>query len=243
MTRLQGAEFVRGHVPRIAVLALCAWSVAAVAEAGQTEPAPPGPQSGQADPQSRGAVAGEPTGFEVDFRIGTIRPLEAEIGPVLVGGRIAVYPWAGDTARRFSIQFVGDYVYRGDDEAFDAALGSWTKVTDHYFTLSPALGVDLVRTEHVTLEVRGGPTVVGEERTFSLEREFVDFDNSEEFENVCDLTAFRDRCESAYDFSGHVALGLRVRPKPGSAVFFGVDYTWLTSDQHQIVGTVGLAIR
>jgi hypothetical protein len=183
----------------------------------------------------------QPPPLEVDVRVGTITPLEAEIGPVSVGARLAAYPWRGNAASRFSVQFVGDYVYVADEEIFDPELRSGTKFTDHFFTLSPAIGVDLVRTSRVNLEVRVGGTVLGERTTFSLEG---DIDNDfEQFENVCGLTAFRDRCDSEYDFSTHLAVGFRVLRKPGSPLFFGVDYTWLTLGQHQVVGTIGVAFN
>jgi opacity protein-like surface antigen len=59
-----------------------------------------------------------------------------------------------------------------------------------------------------------------------------------DFENVCGLTAFQDRCEDRWRTTLGIGAGARWHVRP--SFYVGVDYTWLSYGRHVLVGTVGL---
>ena len=217
------------------IAAMCLWvSLAAASPAAQTLALP-----ARAASQAPSAANPIPVAAEVDLRIGNWWPLVAEQTLPTVGGRLAIYPWPRSAARRLSVQVIGDYRQLSRTEDFDFDLGSGFVFTQHLFQVTPALGVDLVQTPRVAVDVRAGLAIVGRRTTFALETDF-DPDDGDNFENVCRFTAFRDYCDSDYEASGAVGVGLRVRPFRTPSLYVGLDYTRLFGpEDHILVGAVG----
>jgi hypothetical protein len=166
-----------------------------------------------------------------------------------VGGRFG-YNFAGLLGGRLGLHVLGDYALRlGSIQYTEAGLGLVSR-EGHWFVLTPAIAVDLLKTSRVVAGVRAGPSLVAELTTFGLQRSspsctvliggVVSCEGP--FENVCDLKAFEDRCNERYRAA--LALGGGMRWHPGrSPLYFGVDYTWLTIHRNVLVGTIGLATR
>jgi len=192
---------------------------------------------------SRSPTAPLPVAAEVDLRIGNWWPLVADQSLPTFGGRFAIYPWPRSAARRLSIQIISDYRQLSRTEDYDFNLGSGFVFTQHLFHVTPAMGVDVVQTRHVSLDVRAGLAIIGRRTTFALETDF-DQDDGDNFENVCRFAAFRDYCDSDYETSGAVGVGLRVRPFQIRSLHIGVDYTRLFGPKdHVLVGSVGWRVE
>ena len=115
---------------------------------------------------------------------------------------------------------------------------------------TPDISVDLVKTSRIVAGARVGPSIVGELTTFLLERSSSSCTSSGgvvscegPFENVCDLTAFEDRCAERYRAALALGGAVRWHPHRSWPLYVGVDYTWLTIDRNVLVGTIGLATR
>lgn len=158
-----------------------------------------------------------------------------------VGGRLAVY-FTDRLDGRVKFQITGQYAELGSFEYFDAVLSSRARTEGHWFALTPALGVDLLRMGRVTVDAHAGPSLVTEMTMFLLERTHPDEDGND-FENVCDLAAFERNCSDSY--RGVAALGISGRGfiRRGGSWYLGVDYTWLSHGRHVLVGTIGWQIR
>jgi hypothetical protein len=182
-----------------------------------------------------------PIVVEADLRIGNWWPILADQTLPTVGGRVAIYPSRRSAARRLSLQLIGDYRQLSRTEDYDFDLDSGYAFTQHLFNVMPSVGVDLVRTRLVAVDVRAGLAIIGRRSTFALERggRFDDDD----YENVCRFQAFRDYCDSNYDTSGVMGAGLRVSPFGSRSIYLGVDYTRLFGpDDNVLVGSVGLRV-
>ena len=94
----------------------------------------------------------------------------------------------------------------------------------------------------MTLEARAGPAILVDLTTYLLQRHDPDFDESE-FDNVCDLVAFNDRCSDRTRFGGALGFGARWIVKPSWQLFVGFDYTRLTTGRNVLVATVGRDMR
>jgi hypothetical protein len=158
-----------------------------------------------------------------------------------VGGRLAVYFTDHGPGRRLNLQIAGQYAEIGSFEYFDVFLRSRARTEGHWFAVTPALGVDLLRVGRITVTAHAGPSLVGEMTTFLLERTHPDEDG--DFENVCDLSAFERNCSDSY--RGVAALGISGRGvvRRGGSWYVGIDYTWLSHERHVLVGTIGWQIR
>jgi hypothetical protein len=158
-----------------------------------------------------------------------------------VGGRLAVYFTDRGPGRRLNLQITGQYAEIGSFEYFDLFLRSRARTEGHWFAVTPALGVDLLRVGRMTVTAHAGPSLVGEMTTFLLERTHPDEDG--DFENVCDLSAFERNCSDSY--RGVAALGISGRGvvRRGGSWYLGIDYTWLSHERHVLVGTIGWQIR
>jgi hypothetical protein len=158
-----------------------------------------------------------------------------------VGGRLAVYFTDRGPGRRLNLQIAGQYAEIGSFEYFDVFLRSRARTEGHWFAVTPALGVDLLRVGRITVTAHAGPSLVGEMTTFLLERTHPDEDG--DFENVCDLSAFERNCSDSY--RGVAALGISGRGvvRRGGSWYVGIDYTWLSHERHVLVGTIGWQIR
>ena len=158
-----------------------------------------------------------------------------------VGGRLAWYLGAGALGRRTKLQVTGQYAEIGSVEYLDVTLGSLARTEGHWFALTPALGVDLIRTSRITVDAHAGPSLVSETTTFLLER--AHHDEEGDFENVCDLSAFENRCSDRYRGVAALGVGAKAIVRRGGSWYLGVDYTWLSHDRHVFVGTIGWLVR
>jgi hypothetical protein len=190
----------------------------------------------------RGQAPPAPIVGEADLRIGGIWPTEAEQSLPSFGGRLALWPWltpGGDT-RRINIQVIGDFRRLDRIEQYDVDAGGPTVTKRNLFLLGPAVGVDLLRSSHLQVDARAGGSLVAESRSFGYDIPGGDFTG---VNNLCAFEFFRDRCGIDWGFAGVLGLGVRVVPIADGRLYFGVDYGWLTRNQHQMAGTVGIRLR
>ena len=159
-----------------------------------------------------------------------------------IGGRLALYFTDRGPGRRLSLQIAGQYAEIGSFEYFDIFLRSRARTEGHWFAVTPALGVDLLRVGRITVTAHAGPSLVGEMTTFLLERTHPD-ENGSDFENVCDLSAFERSCSDSYRGVAALGIGGRGFVRQGGSWYLGFDYTWLSHDRHVLVGTIGWQIR
>ena len=165
-----------------------------------------------------------------------------------VGGRFG-YNFAAPLGGRLGLHLLGDYAQLGSTEYTEAGLGL-VRREGHWFVFTPAISVDLVKTSRIVAGARVGPSIVGELTTFLLERSSSSCTSvggtvscEGPFENVCDLTAFEDRCAERYRAALALGGSVRWHPHRSWPLYVGVDYTWLTIDRNVLVGTIGLATR
>ena len=193
------------------------------------------------------AVAQGPQGFDkqaaratLDLRVGALWPgREAVFAPAgtrfSIGGRIAPYLGREGVAHRFSIPVGFDYVHISRYDYFDPGLGSDARFREQYLLINPGLGFDVVQTPRVDLMLRYGAAAVGNLTTFELPNIY------DEWEDVCHLSAFEGYCPSDWNFFGNAGASLRLFPKEGFPLYFGVDYTRYAGLKNQLVGTIGFA--
>jgi hypothetical protein len=147
--------------------------------------------------------------------------------------------------RRLNLQFAFDYAPLGSSEYIDPELGSRVKREGHWYALTPAIAFDVVKTPRFFVDIHAGPSIVGEYRTFLLERSNPSCSYTPglgttcegDFENVCGLSAFQNRCDDRWRTVMAVGAGARWYVRP--SWYVGVDYTWLSCGQHVLAGTVG----
>jgi hypothetical protein len=209
------------------------------------------------------AVAQPPTsaskaGAAFELRLGALWPqpplvLDRDNGnpstsSFAAGGRFG-YNFAEPLGGRLGLHLIGDYAALGSMEYREAELGLVQR-EGHWFVFTPSISIDVVKTSRIVASARAGPSVVGELTTFLLERSDPSCSYSGgvyscegEFDNVCDLTAFEDRCAEHYRAALSLGGGVRWYPHRAWPLYFGVDYTWLSPDQNVLVGTIGLWTR
>jgi hypothetical protein len=199
-----------------------------------------------------GAVKDDGVPLVMELRVGALWPRS----PVIVepddddpsttrpavGGRLGLYFGNGTLERRLSLQIAVDWAELGSIEFVDEALGSGARTEGHWFAVVPALGIDVVRRPRMSLDVRAGPAILVDLTTFLLQRHDPDFDESD-FDNVCDLVAFKDRCSERIRAGGAVGFGARYVVKPSWKLFVGFDYTRFTVGRNVLVATVGRDTR
>jgi len=165
-----------------------------------------------------------------------------------IGGRFG-YNFARPLGGRLGLHLIGDYASLGSAESTEAELGL-VRREGHWFVLTPAISVDLLKTSRVVASARAGPSVIGELTTFLLERSDPSctvtagvYSCEGDFDNVCDLTAFEARCTDHYRAALALGGGIRWHPHRRWPLYFGIDYSWLSPDQNVLVGTIGLWTR
>lgn len=165
-----------------------------------------------------------------------------------IGGRFG-YNFARPLGGRLGLHLIGDYAGLGSAESTEAELGL-VRREGHWFVLTPAVSVDLLKTSRVVASARAGPSVIGELTTFLLERSDPSctvtagvYSCEGDFDNVCDLTAFEARCTDHYRAALALGGGIRWHPHRRWPLYFGIDYSWLSPDQNVLVGTIGLWTR
>lgn len=174
----------------------------------------------------------------IDARIGALwtgetlddRPEETLFA---VGGQLSFYPVDGPLARRFSIQISGDVAGLEDERFHDPVLGD-AETYRYVFIVSPAVAFDVIQSPRSLVAVWVGGSVIGDETTFSLRRA-----DSDEYQSVCDLAAFEQRCPSDYDGALHAGVGLRLLRSRNGHLTFGTAYTWDSGGRHRLAGTIG----
>lgn len=188
-----------------------------------------------------------PPGFDkqsarmtLDFRVGALWPgREATFASAntrfSLGARFAPYLGRGRVTHRLSLQFGIDYIPVSKYEYFDDFLQSDVRYREEILVLNPALGFDVVQTPHVDLVVRYGGAAMANRTRLELP------DIYGQFEDVCHLQAFEGACPSRWNFVGNAVTSLRLFPKDGLPLYFGVDYTRYAAYKNQLVGTVGFA--
>lgn len=206
--------------------------------------AAPTAAAAQPDPSTTGR--GEP--FLIELRVGALWPhpplildpgdLDTSTSRAAAGGRVSFYFGQGRVERRLSLQVAVDWADLGSLEFFDPVLRSGARAEGHWVSIVPALGLDVVRTRRMSMDVRAGPAILVNLTTFLLQRHDPDFDEGE-FDNVCDLVAFNDRCTERVRGGAAAGIGARWIVKPSWKLFAGIDYTRLTTGQNVLVGTVG----
>jgi hypothetical protein len=155
-----------------------------------------------------------------------------------LGGRLSLYFSDHGVPGRLKFQITGQYAELGSVEYFDVGLRSRARTEGHWFAVTPALGIDVLRMGRLTIDAHAGPSLVGEMTTFLLERTHPDEDGNE-FENVCNLTAFENNCPDSYRGVAALGLGGRGFIRRGGSWYLGLDYTWLSHGRHVVVGMIG----
>jgi len=215
--------------------------------AAQTSPPAPGP-----------APAGPTISGLAELRLGGLWPQpplvsDPTAGPAssssfVAGGQFG-FNFPQPLGGRVGLHFLVDYASLGGSEYTDDLLGL-VRREGHWFVFTPAISLDLVRSSRLSLGIRTGPSIVGEITTFLLERAqpsctYTGTYSSCEgpFDNVCDLSAFEDRCTERY--RGALALGAAVRWHPHATwpLHVGLDYTWLSYGRRVVVATIGVSTR
>ncbi|HVH29593.1 MAG TPA: hypothetical protein VM818_22750 [Vicinamibacterales bacterium] len=189
--------------------------------------------------------------WRVEFRVGSAIP--PDTGPdgggnAIGGGLIAIPLGKSGPWRLFSAQFAADNAELGRTIFVDPVFGRAAS-TEQLILLTPRLGITAMRTSRFIVDTYIGGGWLITNTSFALESTpdtnagvnpaFPAGGGGDDFENVCDLTLFTDRCGNIYEGVFTVGLGFRVRRKPDGHLFLGADYGWYSIDRHQIVGTVG----
>lgn len=180
------------------------------------------------------------TRMTLDLRIGAMWPgreatFASESTRFSVGARFAPYLGRGSVTHRLSVQFGIDYIPVSKYEYYDDLLQSDVRYREEILVLNPALGFDVVQTPRVDLVVRYGGAAMANLTRLELP------DIYGQFEDVCHLEAFEGDCPSRWNFVGNAGTSLRLFPKEGFPLYFGVDYTRYAAYKNQLVGTVGFA--
>ncbi len=193
------------------------------------------------------AASQGPSGFNkqaarmtLDFRVGAIWPgREATFAAAdtrfSFGARFAPYLGRGWVTHRLSVQLGFDYIPVSEYDYFDDVLQSDERYREEIIVLNPALGFDVVQTPRVDHVVRYGGAAMGNLTRLELP------DIYGQFEDVCHLQAFEGACPSRWSLVGNAGTILRLFPKEGFPLYFGVDYTRYAAYKNQLVGTVGFA--
>jgi hypothetical protein len=202
------------------------------------QPTPPGPTDVRVQVEGHlGALWPQPPRV-----IDPAEPDSLETTTAAFGGRLALYFTDHGLPGRLKFQITGQYAELGSFNYFDVVLRSRARTEGHWFAVAPALGIDFLRMGRFTLDAHAGASLVGEMTTFLLERTHPD-ENGNEFENVCDLTAFENNCPDSYRGVAALGLGGRGLIRRGGSWYLGLDYTWLSHGRHVVVGTIGWQSR
>lgn len=176
----------------------------------------------------------------LDFRIGAMwpgreTPLAEANTRFNFGMRFAPYLGDGHVTRRLSAQIAVDYNPVSRTDFFDPVLGN-ARLREEIVLVNPALGFDVVQASQLHLTVRYGGAGVANLTRLELPNIYG------EYQNVCNLAAFRGACPSRWGFVGNAGAALRIFPKQGFPLYFGVDYTRYAALKNQLVGIVGFLL-
>jgi hypothetical protein len=199
--------------------------------------------SASAQPIGQAPVPRTTPSPELDFRLGALWPEDGAEPHAAVGLRLALRPFMSLAGGRFSLQFTGDFRSFGGNNAYDEFYQLHRRITRNRFVLGAALGFDVLRTEQVAMEIRGGVALVRTRTNFLIDSSLGFRDDGDLWENVCQFESFREHCRTDYEATPVVAAGLRRDIVQSGATYIGVDYTWLGINQHILVGAIGLRLR
>jgi hypothetical protein len=162
-------------------------------------------------------------------------------GPPSIGVALELRPWSA-LGRRVSIYAAGDFRHHNRHEIFDEEFNVRARVGRSAFLLGGALGVDLVRTAHLTLTTRIGATFVRDYGTYEVGSGIAGFVNDpfETWEPVCAFAPYNQRCAADYALTGTAAVGVRYSPTRNGSFYVGGDYTRLVRGQNVIVAVIGV---
>lgn len=163
-------------------------------------------------------------------------------GLVETGGRqfaagvgVLAYLGQGRVTHRTNFNFALDVLPLSSTDFFDQSLGARARINKTLLILNPGLGFDVVQSPHVDVALHYGGAIVRNFTTFQLR------DTSGQFQDVCDLEAFRSRCPARWSFLGNAGASARFFPRRDKPFYFGIDYTRYALGRNQIVGTIGFA--
>lgn len=180
---------------------------------------------------------------ELDFRLGALWPEDGAEPHPAIGLRLALRPFMSVAGGGFSLQVTGDFRSFGGNDAYDEFYLLPRRITRNRFVLGTALGFDVLRTEVVAMDIRGGAALVRTRTNFLIDSSLGFRNDIDPWENVCQFESFRDHCRTDYEATPLVAAGLRRDIVQSGAAYIGVDYTWLGINQHILVGAVGIRLR
>jgi len=226
----------------VAFVMLATASSSAFAQSQESGPQPgPAPLAGMAELRLGGLWPQAPLVVN--------RPDEAHSTTSFAGGAQFGFNFRETLDGRLGLHFIVDYARLGTQEYQDDVLGL-VRREGHWYVFTPALSLDVLRTSHVAAGVRAGPSIVGEITNFLLERgrpscTYVlgTTQCDEPFENVCDLTAFMDRCVEQDRAALALGGAIRWHPQATWPLYVGIDYTWLSHGRHVLVFTIGARSR
>lgn len=155
-----------------------------------------------------------------------------------IGFRFAAYTGQGAVTRRLNVQISYDAVIISDTEVFNPSLDQNVFVIKRAHVLNPAVGFDVVQTSHVDLTAHIGVAALGNHTKVLDPLSPID-DDEGGLESLCSLQEFQATCGTEWNYLGNAGGNLRIYPKKGSNIFFGVAYTRYAAGINQLVGTFG----
>ncbi len=194
-----------------------------------------------------GAAQEEPRGFEkasnhgaADLRAGAgwgraSSLVERGGGQFDIGFGLLAYFGQEGVRHRFGFNFALDFLPVDTTDFFDETLGTRARLSKQLLILNPGLGFDVVQTPHVDVTLHYGGALVANLTRFELRNTFG------QFEDVCNLEAFRNLCPTRWGFLGNARVGARFFPRRNHPFYFGVDYARYALGRNHLVGTIGLA--
>lgn len=189
------------------------------------------------------SMPGDEAALELDFRLGSIWPGEAEQNAPSFGGRMALYLWDGPLAQRLSVQATGDYRGLGSKALPDDGFADPLRATRSIFALGAALGYDVVRTPRFVVDVRGGVMFMREATSIETRVRAGSSLSDDVWETVCHFEGFRADCQSDRDVPATIAIGARRYFGAFGDYYAGVDYTRVLDGRNILVGSFGLRLR
>ncbi len=142
--------------------------------------------------------------------------------------------------RRVSLGWSLDWLPVDTTTYFDPSLGSEARLRKELFMLNESVGFDPVQTPHVNLTLRFGGSLIANSTTFSL-KEAYGGDLFSDFQDVCNLQAFTNRCPTHHTFLGTEGASLRIYPHRKGRFYFGLAYPHFALGRNQLMATVGAA--
>jgi hypothetical protein len=119
-------------------------------------------------------------------------------------------------------------------------LGSEARLRKELFIFNGFAGIDPVRTPHLDLTLRYGGAFIANSTTFYL-KEAYGGDLFSNFQDVCNLEAFTNRCPTHRTLLGNEGVSLRIYPHRNGRFYFGLAYTHFALGRNELMATVGAA--